>query len=61
MVVATTGIDGHLAPGARGGQEMTGHAGDAGSGGDHLAEASRQDGIDGLVGTAAAIELNKHR
>lgn len=40
---------------------MTGHAGDAGSGGDHLAEASRQDGIDGLVGTAAAIELNKHR
>ena len=55
------GVDGHLASGARSGQEMTSDASDPGSGGYDLGKAARQDRVNGLVGTTSAVELHEHR
>lgn len=54
------GVDGHVAATTGIGQKMPGMPGDADPGGDDPGEALGEDVVDGLVKTAAPVQLDEH-
>lgn len=54
-------VDGQLASGAGAREEVACDPGDPGPGGDHLREASAEQCVDGLAGTAPSVQFDKYR
>ncbi|MGI8677275.1 MAG: hypothetical protein ACR2LX_01025 [Jatrophihabitans sp.] len=59
LVVREMVVDGHFAACADAGQQVTREPGDARAGGDDRRIALAEFEVDGLVGTCAAVELER--